>query len=173
LLGVGTEEAISAALVYLVAHACYKGALFLVAGAIDHETGTRDITMLSGLRRSMPLTAVAGAAAALSMAGVPLTIGFIAKDGAYEALLHSGQWWLVAAIVLASVLLGLAGLLAGVSPFQGKPSVTAHEPGWALYGPPLLLALMGVAIGLAPSLIGKSLWHGFTTALLLLMRSAA
>jgi multicomponent Na+:H+ antiporter subunit A len=173
LLGVGTEEAISAALVYLVAHACYKGALFLVAGAIDHETGTRDITMLSGLRRSMPLTAVAGAAAALSMAGVPLTIGFIAKDGAYEALLHSGQWWLVAAIVLASVLLGLAGLLAGVSPFHGKPSVTAHEPGWALYGPPLLLALMGVAIGLAPSLIGKSLWHGFTTALLLSIATLA
>ncbi len=45
LLGVGTREAIAAALVYLVAHACYKGALFLVAGAIDHETGTRDITV--------------------------------------------------------------------------------------------------------------------------------
>ena len=80
LLGVGTREAIAAALVYLVAHACYKGALFLVAGAIDHETGTRDITVLSGLRRAMPLTAVAGGAAALSMAGVPLTLGFVAKE---------------------------------------------------------------------------------------------
>ena len=92
LLGVGTREAITAALVYLVAHACYKGALFLVAGAIDHETGTRDITDLAGLRRAMPLTAVAGGVAALSMAGVPLTLGFVAKDGAYEALLHGGGW---------------------------------------------------------------------------------
>ena len=49
LLGVGTREAIAAALVYLVAHACYKGALFLVAGAIDHETGTREITALVGV----------------------------------------------------------------------------------------------------------------------------
>ena len=64
LLGVGTREAIVAALVYLVAHAAYKGALFLVAGAIDHEAGTRDISVLSGLRRTMPMTALAGGAAA-------------------------------------------------------------------------------------------------------------
>ena len=124
LLGVGTREAIAAALVYLVAHACYKGALFLVAGAIDHETGTRDITALAGLRRAMPMTAVAGGAAALSMAGVPLTLGFVGKDGAYEALLHGGGWsaWLLVLTVLASILLGLAGLLAGVLPFRGTPT---------------------------------------------------
>ena len=59
----------------------------------------------------MPLTAVAGGAAALSMAGVPLTLGFIGKDGAYEALLHGGGWsaWLLILTVLASILLGLAG----------------------------------------------------------------
>ena len=87
LIGVGTGEAIAAALVYLVAHACYKGALFLVAGAIDHQTGSRDIRACRDLRRTMPLTAIAGGAAALSMVGVPLTLGFVAKDGAYEALL--------------------------------------------------------------------------------------
>ena len=115
LLGVGTREAIIAALVYLVAHAGYKGALFLVAGAIDHEAGTRDISVLAGLRRTMPITALAGGAAALSMAGVPLTLGFVGKDGAYEALLHAADWfpWLLALMVLASILLGLAGLLAG------------------------------------------------------------
>ena len=79
LLGVGTREAIIAALVYLVAHAGYKGALFLVAGAVDHETGTRDISGLAGLRRAMPRTALAGGAAALSMAGVPLTLGSSAR----------------------------------------------------------------------------------------------
>ena len=54
---VGTREAIIAALVYLVAHAGYKGALFLLAGAIDHETGTRDMRRLGGLWRFMPITA--------------------------------------------------------------------------------------------------------------------
>ena len=147
LLGVGTREAIAAALVYLVAHACYKGALFLVAGAIDHETGTRDITALAGLRRAMPITAVAGGAAALSMAGVPLTLGFVGKDAAYEALLHGGAWsaWLLTLTVLASILLGLAGLLAGVLPFRGTPTdEEAHEPAWPLWMPPLTLALSGV-----------------------------
>jgi multicomponent Na+:H+ antiporter subunit A len=185
LLGVGTPAAIAAAVVYLVAHACYKGALFLVAGAIDHETGTRDITKLSGLRRRMPLTALAGGTAALSMAGVPLTLGFIAKDGAYEALLGSSTWWLLTAAVIASILLGLAGLLAGVLPFRGQPSVDAHEPGWRMYVPPLLLAVIGAIAGVAPASLNPPLsaaaaaisgdtadlslaiWHGVSPALFL------
>ena len=185
LLGVGTPEAIAAALVYLAAHACYKGALFLVAGAIDHETGSRDIEKLSGLRRTMPLTAFAGGAAALSMAGVPLTFGFIAKDGAYEALLGGGRWWLLAIVIIASVLMGLAGFVAGVLPFRGRPSVAAHEPPWQMWLPPLLLAVTGVVVGLAPAFVNAPLsaataailrgpsdlslavWHGFSPALLL------
>ena len=189
LLGVGTREAIVAALVYLIAHAGYKGALFLVAGAIDHETGTRDITAIAGLRRAMPITALAGGAAAISMAGVPLTLGFVGKDGAYEALLHAGERfpWLLALMVLASVLLGLAGLVAGVLPFRGEPaSATAiHEPGWPLWIPPVVLAASSVIAGIAPSLLNEplsaaasaiagapvevslSVWHGLTPALLL------
>ncbi|MDP3720169.1 MAG: Na+/H+ antiporter subunit B [Acidobacteriota bacterium] len=160
LLGVGTREAIAAALVYLVAHACYKGALFLVAGAIDHETGTRDITVLAGLRKSMPLTAMAGGAAALSMAGVPLMLGFVAKDGAYEALLHGGggSVWLLALTVAASIGLGLAGLVAGVLPFRGAASgETGHEPPWRLWLPPFILALGGVIAGLAPGILNAPL----------------
>lgn len=189
LLGVGTREAIVAALVYLVAHAGYKGALFLVAGAIDHETGSRDITTLAGLRRTMPITAFAGAAAAISMAGVPLTLGFIGKDGAYEALLRAADWfpWLLALIVFASVLLGLAGLLAGLLPFRGNgsPAKGVHEPAWPLWLPPLVLATSGLLIGIVPSVldgvfssaataiagapvdVSLSLWHGVTPALLL------
>jgi multicomponent Na+:H+ antiporter subunit A len=189
LLGIGTREAVIAALVYLVAHACYKGALFLVAGAIDHETGTRDIGTLAGLARAMPITAVAGGAAALSMAGVPLTLGFVAKESAYEALLHGGQWptWLLALTVLTSVLLGLAGLLAGVSPFRGAPGPgpNGHEPSWPLWMPPLVLAVGGGLFGLVPSMldapfsaaagailgtsagVSLSVWHGLTPALML------
>jgi multicomponent Na+:H+ antiporter subunit A len=188
LLGVGTREAIAASLVYLVAHACYKGALFLVAGAIDHETGSRDITVLAGLRRAMPITAFAAGAAALSMAGVPLTLGFVGKDGAYEALLHGDAWSLVlsALTVFASILLGLAGLLAGVVPFRGDPPPEElREPPWPLWLPPLTLASGGVLLGLVPSILTAPLsaaaavilnapvemslavWHGLSPALLL------
>ena len=189
LLGVGTREAIIAALVYLVAHAGYKGALFLVAGAIDHEAGTRDISALAGLRRAMPITALAGGAAALSMAGVPLTFGFVGKDGAYEALLHATDWfpWLLAVMVLASILLGLAGLIAGVLPFRGDVARAkeVHDPAWPLWIPPLVLAMCGLLAGLVPSIlngplssaatatagvsvdVSLSLWHGLTLTLLL------
>ena len=189
LLGVGTREAIIAALVYLVAHAGYKGALFLIAGAIDHETGTRDISALAGLRRAMPITAVAGGAAALSMAGAPLTFGFVGKDGAYEALLRATDWfpWLLALMVLASILLGLAGLIAGVLPFRGHTARVkeVHDPAWPLWIPPLVLAMSGLFVGVAPSVLNAPLssaatavagtpvqvslavWHGVTTALLL------
>src|SRR4030095_5113795 len=71
LLGVGTREAVVAALVYLVAHGAYTGALVVAAVPIDTEAGSRDISVLSGLRRAMPMTALAGGVAAISMAGVP------------------------------------------------------------------------------------------------------
>jgi hypothetical protein len=186
---VGTREAIVAALVYLVAHACYKGALFLVAGIIDHETGGRDISSLAALRRPMPITAFAGGAAALSMAGVPLTLGFAGKDGAYEALQHAPDWfpWPLALLVLVSILLGVAGLLAGVLPFwrRGIPSSDAHDPAWPLWLPPTILAGCGLVAGVAPWLldgpltaaaraaagapidVSLSVWHGVTPALLL------
>ena len=189
LLGVGTREAIVSALVYLIAHAGYKGALFLLAGVIDHEVGTRDISALAGLRRTMPITAFAGGTAALSMAGLPLTLGFVGKDGAYDALLHASNWfpWLLMLIVLASIFLGLAGLLAGVLPFRGDaaPGKEGHDPVWALWVPPLILALSGLIAGAVPSLLDRplssaataiagiqigvslSLWHGLTPALLL------
>jgi multicomponent Na+:H+ antiporter subunit A len=188
LVGVGTREATNAALVYLVAHACYKGALFLVAGVIDHEVGTRDISALTGLGRTMPMTALAGGAAALSMAGVPLTLGFVGKDAAYEALLHASHSfpWLLALLVFASILLGLGGLLAGVLPFRGTaPLKEVHEPAWPLWVPPLVLATGGLVAGIAPSMLNGSLssaatassgasvgvslstWHGLTPALLL------
>jgi multicomponent Na+:H+ antiporter subunit A len=188
LLGLGTPEAVAAALVYLVAHACYKGALFLVTGAIDHETGSRDITTLSGLGRRMPITAVAGGAAALSMAGMPLTLGFVGKDGAYEALLHGELWSgsLLVLTVLASIFLGLAGLLAGVLPFRGRqPADGVREPEWRLWLPPLMLACCGVAAGVVPWILAGPLsaaatailnapvqmslavWHGVSPALML------
>ena len=86
LFGIGTPQAVAAGFAYLLAHACYKGALFLVAGAVEHETGTRDVASLGGLRRAMPLTAIGAALAAGSMAGIPLFGGFIAKEQFYDSI---------------------------------------------------------------------------------------
>src|SRR5690606_30764500 len=88
--GLGTTQAVIAALVYLLAHAAYKGALFLVAGAIEQQTGTRDVSRLGGLGSTMSRTAIAGGLAAASMAGVPLLAGFVAKETLYDGLGAAG-----------------------------------------------------------------------------------
>ena len=81
-----------AAVLYLVAHSMFKGALFMVAGAIDHEAGTRDITHLGGIGRAMPITFAAAVLAALSMGGLPPFFGFLAKEEIYAGLAHGGSW---------------------------------------------------------------------------------
>ncbi len=154
------REAIVAALAYMVAHACYKGALFLVAARSTTKWYAR-VSVLAGLRRTMPITALAGGAAALSMAGVPLTLGFVGKDGAYAALLQAASSfpWLLALMVLASIVLGLAGLIAGVMPFRGDVALlkAVHDPPWPLWIPPVILATGGLIVGVAPSLLNGSL----------------
>ncbi|HVK92330.1 MAG TPA: proton-conducting transporter membrane subunit, partial [Mycoplana sp.] len=86
LTGLGSEHAAAAAALYLVAHSLFKGALFMVAGVLDHETGTRHITRLGGLGRVMPVTFAAAVLAALSMGGLPPFFGFLAKEEVYAAL---------------------------------------------------------------------------------------
>ena len=103
LIGLGDDKAVQAAMLYLLAHSLFKGALFMVAGSVDHEAGTRDARVLSGLGKAMPITAAAGVLAALSMAGLPPFLGFIAKEFVYKAALggevrgnpagrHHGDW---------------------------------------------------------------------------------
>jgi multicomponent Na+:H+ antiporter subunit A len=187
LLGIGTRAAAAACLVYLLAHACYKGALFLVAGAIEHETGTRDAGALGGLRHSMPATAVAAVLAATSMAGAPLFLGFVAKEQLYDAVRHALGWPAIVLAVGASALIGAAGLIAGVSPFAGPPRASAatHDAPPSLWSGPLVLAFAGVVGGVAPALLAGPLslatgaivpgaatiplavWHGLTPVLLL------
>jgi multicomponent Na+:H+ antiporter subunit A len=189
LLGLGGPLATQAAVAYLLAHALYKGALFLVAGALDHETGTRDADRLGGLRRAMPLTAVAAGAAALSMAGLPPLFGSVAKELSYEAALHAPAAWVAAAAVAANVPLVAVAVLAGIRPFLGRTVPTprpAHEAPPGLLLGPVVLAGLGVAFGLWPGLGAESLvsaastsvlgepagghlalWHGLTPALAL------
>jgi multicomponent Na+:H+ antiporter subunit A len=183
LLGVGNDLAIKTAVVFLVAHAQYKAALFMVAGNIDHETGTRDLGRLGGLRRLMPWTACAGALAALSKAGAPPMFGFIGKELLYKTKLDLETLgaWLVLAAVLANVALVATALMVSVRPFWGalrETPRTPHEAPWSMVLGPIVLAGLGlgvlfpqifeVALGSAaasaiagrPLLMELKLWHG-------------
>jgi multicomponent Na+:H+ antiporter subunit A len=153
LVGIGTEKAITAASLYLIAHSLFKGALFMVAGAIDHETGTRDITKLGGLRKAMPITFAAGLIAALSMGGILPLYGFIAKEEIYYAL--AGLWpvysWVLIIAVLANALMFAVAFGVGLKPFAGaeiKTPKSAHDGSIGLWFAPMVLALAGLVAGL-------------------------
>ncbi len=187
-LGLGTTLAVKTALVVLIAHALYKGALFLVAGCVDHGTGTRDITILGGAGRAMPFTATAAGLAGLSMAGIAPLLGFIAKELMYEATLEATLPALLTGLLLVANV-GMVAVAGWVSfkPFWGKPGqehLHPHEGPAALWFPPLLLAALSLLLGAFPQLIGKwlvapaaqalwqaplsvklSLWHGLTPML--------
>ncbi len=80
LIGIDTPLAYVAAIFHIVNHAVFKASLFMAAGIVDHETGTRDMRRLSGLRHAMPITATLAIVASAAMAGVPLLNGFLSKE---------------------------------------------------------------------------------------------
>ncbi|KYF76970.1 NADH dehydrogenase [Sorangium cellulosum] len=188
LLGIGTRAAVSAAVVYLVAHSLYKGALFMTAGTLDHETGTRDVTRLRGLARRMPITATAAVLAAISSAGAPPLLGFLSKELFYEAVLAppSTAAVLAGAAVLSSALLVVVSLIVAHRPFfGGSPAAPTlpHEAPLSLWLGPMTLAAASLVFGVAPRLLGDlpgaaatailgrpaplelHLWHGLTPVL--------
>ena len=153
LTGFGSEHAIAAAVLYLVAHSLFKGALFMVAGLIDHETGTRDVTGLGGLRKAMPITFIAALAAALSMAGLPPFVGFLAKEEIYYALWATDPWSLafVAVAIVGNGLMFVIGFAVAIKPFFGpvvKTPQVAHEGPVLLWLGPLLLGVTAFAAAL-------------------------
>ncbi|MGG7517186.1 putative monovalent cation/H+ antiporter subunit A [Allorhizobium undicola] len=154
LTGFDTPHAIAAAVTYLIAHSLFKGALFMVAGGVDHATGTRDVSRLSGLGRAMPLTFAAALLAGLSMAGLPPFFGFLAKEEIYAALIGADARSVAfsAVAVIGNALMLVIGLAAGLRIFTGPqtPAATAaHEGGFGLWFGPLLLALCGLLAALA------------------------
>jgi len=188
-LGMGTTMAVQGALVFLLAHACYKGALFMVAGNVDHGTGSRNVDRLGWLFGAMPWTGGAAVLAALSMAGFPLLLGFIGKELLYEATIHHPvfHWTLTIALFLTSVaFVSLAVLLGGKLFYgpRGPLAITPHEVRPGMWAAPLLLAVAGLFFGVLPGstvqgLLGRAveavrpdagpmelhLWHGFTPVL--------
>ena len=162
LLAQDTAYALTAFAAFLVVHSLYKAALFLAVGCIDHETGTREVDRLGGLLRPMPATAAAALLAALSMAGIPPLLGFIAKEIMYAAAEQSFAPVLVAGVLLAAnaLMVAVAGVVA-LGPFwrraPGPLPKTPHEAPVAMWIGPLLLALAGLGFGLVPGLAQEAL----------------
>ncbi len=154
LTGFGTARALEAAVLYLVAHSLFKGSLFMVAGSIDHEAGTRDIRRLGGLAGAMPITFAAGLLAACSMGGIPLFFGFVAKEEIYAAA-AIGSFSPTVLLLVATAgnaLMFAIAFLVGLKPFIGRSDDVAqrpHEGPVLLWAGPLVLAAAGLAAGLA------------------------
>src|SRR5690625_4609516 len=191
LIGIGTDHAMIAFASFLLAHSLYKGALFMVAGILDHSTGTKDLTLMGGLRRAMPLTVIAASVAGLSLAGLPPLFGFVAKEALFEAVLGApwqGAALLVAAVGSSALLIAVAGSVA-VKPFWGAPGDTPkvpHEAPLGMWLGPMVLAFTSLLFGLAlyvpdtllmgaavtsvhgaPVDFHLSLWHGVNWPLIL------
>ncbi len=158
LIGQDIPEAYKALVIGVVAHALYKSALFMVAGIIDHETGTRDIRRLGGLRTVMPFTFLAGTLAALSMAGLPPMFGFLAKETLLATAVHPSLPPLLSeifrwgAVVAGALMLAMAVLIIWET-FMGKPkdeTVHGHEAPWPMWLAPAIPAVLSLYLSIAP-----------------------
>lgn len=170
-VGFGTRDAALAGLALLVAHALFKSTLFLVVGIIDHDAGTRDLRRLSGVGRRSPALAVVAVLAALSMAGLPPTFGFVAKEAVLGALLESSAdgevlgWIALIGVTLGSVLTVayaarfLWGAFARKSG-MADTEVAVVRPGFL--AAPAVLAAVGLALGPLASLVDGVLAPGAT-----------
>jgi multicomponent K+:H+ antiporter subunit A len=191
LLGFGTEAAAVAAVFHIINHLTFKAALFMTAGIIDHETHTRDIKRLGGLRHLMPITFFIGTVAALSMAGIPLFNGFLSKEMMLEEASHTswvGSAYTVPVLATIGALLSVAYSFRFIShvflgPVRDDYPSKPHDPPFGLWAAPALLVILVILIGVMPFLAegivtaaasavtGADLhphlkiWHGVTPAL--------
>jgi len=160
-LGVGTRSAMLAGLALLLSHVLFKATLFLTVGIIDRSTGTRDLRILTGLGRRMPVLAIAATLAAASMAGVPPLLGYVAKESVLLALLdvaHDGDgtglgslagWILVIGVVLGSILTAAyaARFVWGAFADRDTPTLDLAAPTRGFVAGPVLLGLLCLVAG--------------------------
>lgn len=196
LLGMNSKLALVAAVFHMMNHATFKASLFMAAGIIEHETGTRDMQRLSGLRRLMPLTAAVATVAAGAMAGVPLLNGFLSKEMFFaESVLagdSSGLRFTLPAVATIASMFSVAYSLRFIHQVFFGPAATdlphtPREPTRGMLLPSAFLVAACLLIGILPgptvgplletaahSILGPELpayelklWHGFTLPLLM------
>ena len=196
LFGLSTPLAAVAGVFHIMNHAIFKASLFMAAGIIDHETGTRDLRRLHGLWKFMPYTATLAMVAAAAMAGVPLMNGFLSKEMFFAEAMHiSGSYiggWLFPALATLAGALGVAYSIRFIHDvfFNGEPvdlPRTPHEPPRWMKVPVEILVVLCLVVGIAPALTVApllavaaqgtlqttlpeyhlALWHGINPALIM------
>lgn len=199
-IGVGTETALLAASIHVLAHALFKSSLFMVVGLVEKRTGTRDLHELHGLWKVLRWDALMLVLAAASMAGIAPMLGFVSKELIFESLLHSpwgiGLGVLLALLATAATIFTVAycarlvlptlpgTAMDGVKPWRFAPAmsvaVTVTAIAGLLLGPvaglldPVVVPAAASATGAAETEIGHlALWHGVNAPLLLSVAAIA
>jgi multicomponent K+:H+ antiporter subunit A len=195
LFGIGTPLAAVAGVFHIINHAIFKASLFMAAGIIHHETGTRDMRVLSGLWKYMPHTALLAMVAAASMAGVPLFNGFLSKEMFFAETLFviNEPWgWLLPTAATMAGIFAVAYSLRFIHTvfFHGEPTnlpKKPHEPPRWMKVPVEILVFLCLLVGVFPALTVEpilavaatsvlqgplpahdlAIWHGFNTALVM------
>lgn len=162
--------AMFAALFHLINHAAFKGSLFMVAGIVDHETGTRDIRKLGGLMSIMPISFTVAFIGSMSMAGLPPFSGFLSKEMFLQAMLaiqhfelfNFSTWGIIFPVIawIASVFTFIYSFYFVFKTFAGKRKEKKlpqepHEAPTGMLIAPVILAIVVVVIFFIPNLIGK------------------
>ncbi len=162
LIGLATPMSAVVAVFHILNHAAFKAALFMCAGIVDHETGTRDLRRLGGLMSMLPVVGTLSIIAAAAMAGIPPFNGFISKEMMLDEALHAGGriWgsfgWLVPVLATLGGLASMAYSLRLVhdlffnGPPRDMPVAQPHAPPWGMQAPVLLLVGVCIAVGLLP-----------------------
>lgn len=196
LLGMSTPLALVAAIFHIANHATFKASLFMAAGIIDHETGTRDIRRLSGLYHFMPFTATLAMIASAAMAGVPLLNGFLSKEMFFtETAAFNPNMFVNLALPIGATIAGMFSVAYSLrfvhGVFFGPPprelDRVPHEPPALMRRPIEFLVLICLAVGIIPGItVGPylaaavtavlgadtpyyslSIWHGFNLPLIM------
>jgi multicomponent Na+:H+ antiporter subunit A len=169
LVGLDGSMASVATVGFILAHALYKATLFFCAGTVLHATGLSQLRLMGGLRRFLPVTAVAAALASLSMAGLPPFLGFVSKEFLFEAQIRSS--WdaipMAVAVLVNAVIVGVAGVVTLRPFFMGQERVreVRHREVPGLVVGPVVLALLGLVISLQPDWISRSVLRPAVTAI--------
>ncbi|AUX88389.1 MULTISPECIES: monovalent cation/H+ antiporter subunit A [Acinetobacter] len=174
LLGIGSPLAVAAAIFHIINHATFKAALFMIAGIIDHESGTRDLRKLSGLWQMLPFTATLTMITAASMAGIPFTNGFLSKEMFFTELVANLSGPVMIGAAIAGTLAGIFAVTYSIRLVHGVffdgplgqqvPNKDAHEPPFGMRAPAILLAFLCIAVGLLPGLLVEKIVNSTTQA---------
>ncbi|MDX1678018.1 monovalent cation/H+ antiporter subunit A [Arsukibacterium sp.] len=196
LFGMGTDLAAVAGVFHIINHATFKASLFMAAGIIDHESGSRDMRKLNGLWHFMPITATLAMVAAAAMAGVPLLNGFLSKEMFFVETLQQhllgSLSWIIPVLATIAGIFSVAYSMRFIHDvfFNGKPkglTKTPHEPPRYMRMPVEVLVVLCILVGVAPGYIvgdllhaaslavlgtdvpeySLAIWHGFNVALLM------